>query len=257
MCGISGFLSKEKTISGGEFYKAHNMLADRGPNDEGFIINKNNSLVWAKGERTTERFKYLQDIKMHDKLNVIIGHCRLSIIDLSDNGHQPMMDEESGIILTYNGEIFNYKELRIDLEKLGYKFHSNSDTEVVLKSYIAWGHDCFCKFNGMWAIGIYDSKLKSVLLCRDRFGVKPLYYSVDGKLLCFASEMKVLCAFKERVAINEKAINKYLRDCKLCDGEETFIKGINEVNPGEYIQFVEGKPIEYYRYWDFKPVESF
>lgn len=256
MCGISGFLSKGRAISGSEFYKAHNLLADRGPDDEGFIIEKDNISILAKGERTVERFQYLEDIRKIDRLKTIIGHVRLSIIDLSDKGHQPMLDEDSGMILTYNGEIFNYKELRAELEKMGYQFRTNSDTEVVLKSYIAWGGDCFSKFNGMWALGIYESKTKSLLLCRDRFGVKPLFYSTDDQSLCFASEMKVLHSLKKDVVVSEEAINKYLRDCKLCDEEETFFRGIKEVNPGEYIQFVEGKLIKRSRYWNFRPVKS-
>lgn len=256
MCGISGFLSKERTISGIEFYKAHNLLADRGPDDEGFIIEKDNKPILTKGERTVEHFKYLEDIREIGRLKTVIGHVRLSIIELSDRGHQPMLDEDNGIILAYNGEIFNYKELRIELERIGCQFRTNSDTEVVLKSYITWGQDCFSKFNGMWALAIYESKTKSLLLCRDRFGVKPLYYSIDGQSLCFASEMKVLHSLKKNVVANEEAINKYLRDCKLCDEEETFFRGIKEVNPGEYIQFKEEKSVKYSRYWNFCPVKS-
>ena len=125
---------------------------------------------------------------------VALGHRRLSILDLSSQGHQPMSDQNTDVHISYNGEVYNFKELRSELTRLGHSFSSNTDTEVVLKAYIEWGQESFAKFNGMFAISIYDKKNGLFYLVRDSSGIKPLYYSIkDGQLL-FASEIK---AFKQ------------------------------------------------------------
>ncbi|MFZ2630252.1 MAG: hypothetical protein WA081_07440 [Desulfosalsimonadaceae bacterium] len=123
-------------------------IAHRGPDDKGVYVNG----------------------------HIGLGHRRLSIIDLSLLGHQPMTYEKSGYWIVYNGEVYNYIELRAQLEARGYQFRSNSDTEVVLAGYIEWGEDVFNRFNGMWALAIYHEGSDTLLLCRDRYGIKPLYY---------------------------------------------------------------------------------
>ena len=113
--------------------------------------------------------------------NIILGHTRLSIIDTSNAGHQPMESSCGRYVIVYNGEIYNFKELRIELEAKGYLFRSETDTEVVLYSLAEWGSDALLKFNGMFALAFWDRKEKSLLLARDRYGIKPLYYFIDGK----------------------------------------------------------------------------
>lgn len=253
MCGISGFFSCEKPVSGARFYNAHCLIADRGPDDEGFMAEKDGKLVPLKGQRTVARYEGYTDIRCCEKLRAVLGHTRLSIIDLSDNAHQPMYDDKSGIALSYNGEIYNYKELRSSLEQMGYTFRTESDTEVVLNAYIAWGESCFSKFNGMWAIAIYDRHAGDFLLCRDRFGIKPLFYIYDAYSLLFASEMKVICCLKKKLDVNEDIIDRYLKTDRISDDEETIIKGIMEVKPGECVRFSHDMHLRRYRYWNYTP----
>ena len=126
-----------------------------------------------------------------DKTNAVaLGNRRLSIIDLSDKGHQPMENEVGNLFITYNGEVYNFSELRDDLVNLGFSFRSNTDTEVVLKAYEMWGDNSFEKFNGMFSYCIYDRDKKLIYLVRDRAGIKPLYYSFINNNLIFASEIK-------------------------------------------------------------------
>jgi len=131
--------------------------------------------------------------------NITLGHRRLSIVDLSSNGSQPMFSDCNRYCIVFNGEIYNFLEIRDKLEKKGYKFKSNSDTEALLYSYIEWGDRCVQEFNGMWALAIWDNKKKELFLSRDRFGKKPLFYSfVNGKFI-FASEMKAIYPYLPEV----------------------------------------------------------
>ena len=128
---------------------------------------------------------------------VSLGHVRLSILDLSSNAHQPM--EFDNLVIVYNGEVYNFKEIRKNLEKEGYNFKSNSDTEVILKAYHKWGDKAVDKFRGMFAFCIYDKKKKRLKLFRDRVGVKPLYYYFDGDEFIFASEVRAIKKIKKRL----------------------------------------------------------
>ena len=130
--------------------------------------------------------------------DITLGHVRLSIVDI-DHGHQPMLDFEERYSIVFNGEIYNFIEIKAELKKLGYKFRNNSDTEVLLNSYIEWKHKCVLKFNGMWAFAIWDKLTKELFLSRDRFGKKPLFYAEVNKKFIFASEMKAIFPFLESV----------------------------------------------------------
>ena len=130
---------------------------------------------------------------MDEDKEVAMGHRRLSILDLTSLGHQPMTNENEDVYISYNGEVYNFKELRSELINLGHRFNSNTDTEVILKSYVEWGQDSFARFNGMFAISIYDKRKGVIYLVRDSAGIKPLYYSIKDGQLIFASELK---AFK-------------------------------------------------------------
>ncbi|HEY9746295.1 MAG TPA: hypothetical protein V6C99_08770, partial [Oculatellaceae cyanobacterium] len=121
---------------------------------------------------------------------VVLGHVRLSILDLDMRSNQPMVDPDTGRVIVFNGEIYNYLELKTQLLELGLRFRTASDTEVILKAYERWGIDCLNRFNGMWAFAIYDPVEQSLFCARDRFGIKPFIYGMDGEKLAFASESK-------------------------------------------------------------------
>ena len=167
MCGILGtvpFTPQE------DFEPALNTLTHRGPDSYG--------------------------IQSFEK-RVTLGHRRLSILDLSPNGHQPMLEDSGRYALIFNGEIYNFLEIREELVSKGHKFKSSSDTEVLLKAYAEWGESCVPKFNGMWAFAIWDNHKQELFLSRDRYGQKPLFYAQANGKFVFASEMKAIFSFFE------------------------------------------------------------
>ena len=203
MCGILSIINKNRrAMSTATIKEMTDSIRHRGPDDEGFVsfLGDEVNLYYGNGSPKTLASSSLnyapkKDILEEKYLNfdILLGHRRLSIVGLSDTGHQPMSDESGRYYISYNGEIYNYKELRKELESLGYKFFSDTDTEVLLKAYIEWGGvKLFTKLNGMWAFVIYDSKTKDIFVSRDRFGVKPLYYYEDNNYLIFCSEIKSL-----------------------------------------------------------------
>lgn len=169
--------------------------------------------------------------------SVHLGHTRLSIIDLTDAAHQPMSSSDAGLWIVYNGEVYNYIEIRAELEQLGYVFHTRSDTEVILKAYQAWGVDCLPRFNGMFAFALIDTSRKRIFAARDRLGVKPLYYHViPGALICLASEIKqftALPAFKPQ--INPQRLFDYLARGMLDHTAETMFRDVYQLRGGQYL----------------------
>jgi len=233
MCGITGFFSYNNKMNAKEYYDAHIKLAHRGPDDEGFVYkNKNNSIEHLVGNDTIEELKNRDFIYNQQSSSMILGHRRLSIIDLTSAGHQPFVFEN--LYLVYNGEIYNYIELREDLKKLGYSFETDSDTEVFLKAYHCWGTEAFNKFNGMWASAIYDKEKDTILLTRDRFGIKPLYYSIINDNLIFGSEIKFVSSFMDKLCHNEKIIYDYVEYGYISHTNETFFKDIIQLEAGCY-----------------------
>jgi asparagine synthase (glutamine-hydrolysing) len=198
MCGISGIINKNyEKVALEEIKKINNLIKHRGPDDEGFYLEK----------------------------NFAFGHRRLSIIDLTYNAHQPM-EYKNQYVITYNGEIYNYVEIKEELLKEGYTFKSNSDTEVILASYDKWGFDCVNKFNGMWAFAIYD-KRKNIIFCsRDRFGIKPFYYTEVGDKFIFGSEIKQLLEFYSERVVNKRILINYLVTGYEDYTKETFFENI-------------------------------
>ena len=165
MCGIAGIINTNgHPVSPRLLQGMTDAISHRGPDGEGH---------WIEGD-------------------VGIGHRRLAILDLSPAGHQPMASADHRFVLSYNGEIYNFRELRIELEAAGYWFRSKTDSEVVLNALAAWGVDAISRFNGMFAIALWDRKERRLLLARDRYGVKPLYYSRYGRCFAFASEQKAI-----------------------------------------------------------------
>ncbi|MFH1452864.1 MAG: asparagine synthase (glutamine-hydrolyzing) [Armatimonadota bacterium] len=218
MCGICGFKGiEDKNL----LYRMVNTLSHRGPDDEGFYFDAETGL----------------------------GHKRLSIIDLA-TGHQPIVDERGRFVIVFNGEIYNYKELKKNLEDKGAGFKTNSDTEVVLYTYIAEGISGFCKLNGIWAFAIYDKLEEKLVLCRDHVGVKPLYYYYkDGKII-FASEMKAILEYKGYPKeVNLNAMDDYLSLRYVC-GENTLFKGIKQIPYGHVLVYKD-REMKITPYWDY------
>ncbi|MEK7142944.1 MAG: asparagine synthase (glutamine-hydrolyzing) [Patescibacteria group bacterium] len=232
MCGIAGIVNLDmKPVEKKILIKMTRALAHRGPDDEGFLIDK----------------------------NIGLGHRRLSIIDLTASGHQPMFYDGRNLAIVYNGEIYNYLEIKNDLIKEGYKFRSKTDTEVILASYKKWGFDCLKYFNGMWAFVIYDKRKNLLFASRDRIGVKPLYYYKDKQNFIFASEPKAIIKHpKVKTRPNDKTIWDFLI-CGLVDhSENTFFDGIKELRPGHYIKiqnlkFPANAGMKIQKYWDLDP----
>jgi len=250
MCGITGYFSKNKQINCEKFYKAHKLIAHRGPDDEGFILKSDNELVLAKGDDTVKFFDNLLHINNFENSSIILGHRRLSIIDLSSAGHQPFIYEHLSMV--YNGEIYNYLELKEELKKFGYEFKTKTDTEVVLKAFHKWGIECFNRFNGMWALAIYDKKENKLILSRDRFGIKPLFYYKNKDEFYFASEIKFLLEFIDKREANQEMVIDYLKNNYLLHTEETMFKNIYQVEPGFYISIDTSINIIKNKYWNLK-----
>lgn len=206
MCGINGFTWRDP----GLLRKMHELTSHRGPDDQG---------LWE-----TE--------------SVSFAHNRLSIIDLSPGGHQPMASPDGRFTIVFNGEIYNYRELRSQLS--GVRFQSGSDTEVLLAAWEAWGEKCLEKLNGIFAFALWDRDEKSLRLVRDQIGVKPLYYFFDGKQLAFSSEMKALLPMLSERKIDREALNAYFR-LLYVPGEKTMVEGIKRLMPGHVALFQNGK----------------
>lgn len=185
--------------------------------------------------------------------SVGLGHRRLAIIDLSPAGHQPMLSHDRRYVLSYNGEVYNYRELRVELETLGHRFYSTSDSEVVLCALSQWGLDALLKFNGMFALAFWDRQEKSLLLARDRYGIKPLYYAGQGNIFAFGSEQKAITSQLDfRRALNKPALLEYFTFQNLFTGQ-TLLKDIHLLPAGHYAVLAEQTgEIQTYKYWDYR-----
>lgn len=230
MCGICGKISYDgETVEEDLLKKMCRSFSYRGPDDEGIYISS------CEGSRNQER-------------SVGLGHKRLSIMDLSQAGHQPMCNEDGTIWITYNGEIYNFKELRSDLEKRGHKFKSDTDTEVILHMYEEEGIDAVSHFNGMFAFGLWDEKLSRLWICRDRIGIKPLVYYWDGNHFAFASEIKALLNDPDIPReLDYEALNLYLA-FSYVPAPYTIFKQIKKVEPG-YSLVLANRELEVSEYW--------
>lgn len=257
MCGISGVYCIKGSINGKAYYEAHSLLAHRGPDDEGFLgvsAIDSISLSKYKGNDTIGEFSQLQHIKEAGLFSCILGHRRLSILDLSSNGHQPFDFDHLSLI--FNGEIFNYIEIRDVLIAKGYRFKSSSDTEVVIKAFHFWGEECFNRFNGMWALSIYDFKKNSLILSRDRFGQKPLFYSFENNILAFASENKFIRKLNiVENSIDKNSIKTFIETSVQDQDEATAYTHIKNLLPGHSLS-VSATGLQVKKYWKFQPTYS-
>ncbi len=227
MCGISGIYNlNNEPVSRSLLKDMTDVLLHRGPDDEGYILLNSG----------------------YGSSDIALGHRRLSIIDLSSSGHQPMPNEDKSIWITYNGEVYNYIELREELEKAGHVFNSKTDTEVIIHAYEAWGEECLKRFNGMWAFAIWDFNKKRLFCARDRLGVKPFYYIYNKKQFAFASEIKSLLKTGIEKKPNDAIIFDYLAFGLQDHTEDTFFEGVKQLKPAHYL-FLENGVLRKERYW--------
>ena len=223
MCGIAGFISKDK-FNQLKAYMPESLLtlSHRGPNDSGLFFNERHGLG--------------------------MGHRRLSVIDLSEAGHQPMANDDGQVRIVYNGEVYNFREIRKTLKGLGHTFRTDTDTEVVLKAYCQWGIDCLERFTGMFAFALWDEKEECLFLVRDRLGIKPLFYFYGQNNLFFASELKALMALPMFPRdLDHDAVPLFLH-YQYIPAPRTVFKNTFKLLPGHFIRFrkgrLQGKP-----YW--------
>ena len=237
MCGICGIIS-ESDNKAGQLTRMMDAIAHRGPDDEGtFFENK-----------------------------TALGHRRLSIIDLSKNGHQPMFSADGRLALVYNGELYNYKALKLELQRSlagdgnarAYPFQTQSDSEVILAAYMRWGPDCLKYFNGMYGFAIYDKQKKELFVARDRLGIKPIYYWHNESTFAFASEIRAL--LKSGIVprkLNNAALNQYVA-YQTVHAPETIIKDVSMLKPGHHMLIKESEPgnIEQKKYWSLTDIPN-
>ena len=226
MCGIAGILHLNgKPMDIEVLQPMTDAIAHRGPDGEG---------QWAKG-------------------HVGLGHRRLAILDLSEAGRQPMSTSDGRYTITYNGEVYNFQELRRELEKLGHQFRSHTDTEVILCAYTEWREKALDRFNGMFALAIWDKKRRELFLARDRYGIKPLYWARKGSTFAFGSEIKAILAHPEfQAEIDKEALLEYFTFQNYFT-DRTLFKGMFLFPAGHWWKLSadgadESKPVQY---WDF------
>ena len=223
MCGIVGYYSNRDTISFKDSLShAINALTHRGPDDVGLFFDNEHG--------------------------VGLGHRRLSIIDLSTTGHQPMESDDGTSVIVFNGEVYNFSDIKKELSGFGHQFKGASDTEVVLKAYIHWGVGCLEKFIGMFAFAIWDKTIQTLFIARDRLGIKPLYYFFDGHTLLFGSELKALMAFSRFPRdVDPDAFQLYLH-YQYVPAPRTIFKNTFKLEPGHFLIF-DGKDLTQKKWW--------
>lgn len=209
MCGISGIINRNnQAVNESSLQEMNARIQHRGPDGDGFYFGE----------------------------NFAFGHRRLSILDLSTDGSQPM-EYASRFTITYNGEIYNYIELREELKTAGFQFHSKTDTEIILAAYMHWGENCVNRFNGMWSFAIFDKEKNTVFCSRDRFGVKPFYFTQTDSTFAFGSEIRQLLPFLEKVQCNHQLLLDYLILGIEEHTNNTFFEGIQKLQPGSNLVY--------------------
>ena len=229
MCGIAGAGGPALRVEPHWIKQMTETLKHRGPDDEGYLALNSRERIAVHLTGKDSRVSGPSLDTFNRPVDFLLGHRRLSILDPSPSGHQPMSNGDQTLWLVYNGEIYNYLELRKELQTLGHRFHTRTDTEVVLAAYEQWGKDCLNYFNGMWALVIYDKRKDILFGARDRFGVKPLYFYKDSGCFAFASEIKALLQlpFLKKTPNNEAVFDFFVFN-ELSFTSETFFKGIFE-----------------------------
>lgn len=276
MCGIAGFFSnipQPANLAG----RMTDSIRHRGPDDEGFVLFQElSSMPRVCGGPDTPDDAYQASIAYApiEKLSSLgdypvtlaLGHRRLSIVDLSPLGHQPMSSADGRYWIVFNGEVYNHIELRAELEKVGYRFVSHSDTEVIIAAYREWGKECLSRFNGMFAFLIYDREQRRLFVARDRFGVKPLYYRVTENGIAFASEIKQFTVLPQwRAQMNGQRAYDFLNWGITDHTDETLFAGVFQLRGGQAleldlqaivegrVQYAAGEKLPVYSWYQLKP----
>lgn len=256
VCGIAGIVDLNgEAVDPRVLLAMRDQMVHRGPNDHGAVL-----LNWP-GSRSgvTEPFHYalFRDVgelgsntALNQRYTVGLAHRRLSILDLSAEGRQPMSNEDATIWVVYNGEIYNFRQIRDELQMRGHNFRSQTDTEVILHAYEEYGMDCIERFIGMFAIAVLDCRKRELVLIRDRMGIKPLYYCIAGGRFLFASEIKALLQYPGIFrAVDDNSFYHYL-SFRCAPPPATLFKGISKVEAGHFLQIDERGKIYIERYWN-------
>jgi asparagine synthase (glutamine-hydrolysing) len=251
MCGISLILDRAPSSDTLDLLKRmHAPIRHRGPDGEGFL---------SAGTRLS-RFEMLDEMITGDaNAKVVAAFRRLNILDLTAAASQPMVSSRP-IAILFNGEIYNFRELRDELHRTGRDFRSSGDTEVALAAYEQWGTACFEHLDGMWAIVFIDLERRQLVLSRDRFGIKPLYWTIDGNRLLIASEVKQIIAAQQSARVNPLLLGMFLRGIRQPTLEETFFAGIRALPPATWCEVpIDGdtiQPPSCRRYWDLSALSA-
>jgi asparagine synthase (glutamine-hydrolysing) len=234
MCGIVGIIGINAPVSREVLERATQSLAHRGPDDGGTVILRDHAA---------------------EAVEIGLGNRRLAILDLSPLGHQPMPDPATGNWIVYNGELYNFCEVRAKLERAGFQFASNSDTEVILKAYAHWGENCLAEFRGMFAFGIWDAPRHRLFAARDPMGIKPLYYFQGTNYFLFASEVRTLLGtgLVPR-SLDPAGLMSFLTFGSLCD-PDTLIEGVTSLPPGHFLTWTKGQS-KHSQYWELADSET-
>ena len=232
MCGIAGIYNP-RGVDLNEVIELSQILKHRGPDDEGFYIGNPDFAGTYRGKDTItdlQRLKHVSEVGRNSNLALV--HRRLSILDVSALGHQPYVSDDENYVLVFNGEVYNYKEIRKELEQKGHTFISDSDTEVVLKAFIEWGKSCVSRFVGMWAFTIYNRQENTFMLSRDRYGIKPLYYFQNNNYFAFASEIKGLLKLKDvDKGLYKENLGSYLAIGTMSNPYQKLLQNIQDIEP--------------------------
>ena len=265
MCGILAYYNK-KGISKVEIkhsLDALQKIKHRGPDGEGVLLintktNQAKSLTTKDTPLALKSSNNLEDFADFE-FDLLLGHRRLSIFDLSVAGHQPMKNNHNENWIVFNGEIYNFPEVKEELKSLGCTFSTETDTEVILKAYDIWGEKCQSKFNGMWAFVIWNAHKKELFISKDRFGVKPLYYYNDKTSIIFSSEIKQILAYPQlKFSENNNAKLKFLKESSIAYNDDTFFNEIERFKPSNSSTVnLESNNLElnykpFYNVWDIQ-----
>jgi asparagine synthase (glutamine-hydrolysing) len=255
MCGIFGVWQQQGSVNADALARATTAIRHRGPDDEGYLLvrTRDGQMELCGGSDTNPALG-LPPLRAQacESFDLAFGFRRLSILDTSPAGHQPMASRDGKCWLVFNGEIYNYVELRDELSRHGHEFRTGTDTEVVLAAYRQWGKDCLLRFIGMWAFALYDAEARQMFLARDPFGIKPLYYASDERRFVFASEIKALFAYGGVGRnVNPQRLYDYLTSGLTEHSAETLFAEINQIPPAHslIVPLDETSRMRRERYW--------
>jgi asparagine synthase (glutamine-hydrolysing) len=246
MCGIVGYYSPDRPVAGlAPLLALKGAVGHRGPDGQGCVA------IDSRSGRVRELRGAAPDPGGPFPHDVGLGHTRFAIVDLSDAAHQPFWSGDRQLVLVFNGEIYNHVELREELEKLGQRFRSTSDTEVLIASYAEWGLECFERLNGFWALALYDLRRRRLVLSRDRIGRAPLYTAVVGGALYWASEIKALraCCGADAFPLREQAIHDFVQHGWRDVDHGTFYEGVRTLDNASYAVLSRGVSPSPQRFW--------